>query len=210
MRHTRCAQQQAEQHRPGVAHEDACRVPVVHEEADGQPDRDDGEKRRARQQAARRTATTQCVQQERGCTDAGHAGREPVEPVDQVDDVDEGDEEDHRQHEPEVVRERDDPYTGEPEVLQLQPERGDQCRGDELTGELERGGQVEQVVEHAEHDEGRGPDEEPDRFARRREHLGERLAGRGERERGDQSTEHGESAEDRHAGGTTSGGRPLT
>jgi hypothetical protein len=89
-------QQQAEEHRSGVAHEDTSRVEVVREEPDADAD-GDGRHQRPHVRALEQTRLEQPigVQEHRRARDHHDAAGQPVEPVDQVDGVRHDDDREH-------------------------------------------------------------------------------------------------------------------
>ena len=97
--------QQAEEHRAGVAHDDARRAEVVRQESRADTDGDRGDERRhvgATEQA--RLEQPVGVQEHRARGDEHDAGREPVEAVDEVDRVGEQHDADHGDERREIGR----------------------------------------------------------------------------------------------------------
>ena len=80
------SQQQPEQHRTRIAHEDACRVEIVNEKRTGDGSGDGGE------QCRLRLVQGHEHDEERDGRHAGNARGKAIKAVDEVDDVDEADE----------------------------------------------------------------------------------------------------------------------
>ena len=119
------AEQQAEQVRPAVAHEDRRRVEVVDEEAERRSGGDRGE------HAGGVAAEVERDDRERDRRDRAHARREAVDPVGEVDDVHHGDEAEHGQRAAEVA-EIDAPRNGNVNVVAPRRRRDEDQRREQL------------------------------------------------------------------------------
>src|SRR5688500_3268869 len=113
-RHRR--EDEAEEHRAGVPHEDPRRVEVVAQEAEAGAGHDRG------QDGGVRTPQRERDDGERPAGDRAHTGREPVEPVEEVDHV-------HDRHDPDERRDDGHPVRQRLHAHQREREVGDRDAG---------------------------------------------------------------------------------
>ena len=177
---------EAQEHRPRVAHDDLGRMKVVREEADGRAARRRDDRQRRIDPCRRRE---QRERAERGQHDAGG---KPVEPVDQVDRVDDQDDPGDRQWQGQPPEVNDAPREVEP--IQAEPEREGENGGNHLPEELHERRHAADVVDHADDDQQGRPRED------RRRAVGSKDADRVQvvRRQGREAQRHDEGDRDRH------------
>ena len=160
-------EQQPEEQRAGIAHEDPSRVEVVGQEPDADPDRDHRDQRRdvrALEEAVLEESVR--VEEQRGARDDHDARGEAVQTVDEVDRVGEDDDDDHRDQRSEIRGEHDRVLAGEghPEEEHRDAEQGQEAPGQHHPGDLGRGRDVPEVVERTDREHHAGPEHEPGRL----------------------------------------------
>lgn len=193
-------EQQTEEHRARVAHEDPRRVEVVRQEPGTDAHGDRGHERR-HVRALEQTGfeETVGVQEDRGAGDEHDPAGQAVEAVDQVDRVrqDHHREDGHERREiggedhVVVARER------HAEVQHGDAEQGQDAAAEHLARDLRRGRHVAQVVDRPHDEHHRGGEEQPERLGVAREDLVELSELRCHRHRDEEADEHAGTAERR-------------
>ena len=193
----RGGQQQADEHRPGVAHEDPGRIEVMRQEAEAGADENRDDERGEVRIGLRRGVARQPVgvDEERASADGHDSGCEPVEPVDEVHGVDghEDDEDGDDDRHPRGAD--DDPAEGNRQQRHSLDRH--EAGGKSLAGELRHPMQVPDVVDDSEQTEqSGGTGDADDRSQLDEDPIEERHLG-GEDEPGEEPAEHGHSAQPR-------------